>query len=458
MKILIVEDEEAIAYSLKCSFKEHEVDVFYDSIKVIESLKSGKEYDILFIDFKLSSLSGLDVLIEAKKYLTSYRSLLITAYSSKDLLEDTINKDLINGIVNKPIEDFDDFKEKVNRLYQELLEERKEKIKLDFLQSRYTDSTLVYESVAMKKIVTTAKKYAKSNANVIITGENGVGKDIVANILHYDSKRYNKPFVKVNCAAIPENLFESELFGYRKGAFTGATTDKPGKFELANEGTIFLDELGELPLHLQSKLLRVIENKEVSSLGSTSPVKIDVRVISATNKNLKELIEAGKFREDLFYRLNVLNINIPALRDRSEDISVLANHFLSLIISEEGGPIKIFDESAIIELSSYNYKGNIRELKNIVYRLYLNCESTVIFDHNIKLLLENDSINYDSNLFIETRPFSEFRDLSDKKYLQKQLELNGFSISKTAKNLQLHVSNLSRKLKELNIIVKKHGS
>ncbi len=207
-------------------------------------------------------MSGLDVLIEAKKHLASYRSLLITAYSSKDLLEDAINKDFINGIVNKPIEDFDDFKEKVNRLYQELLEERKEKIKLDVLQSRYTDSKLVYESVAMKEIVTTAKKYAQSNANVIITGENGVGKDIIANILHYDSKRYNNSFVKVNCAAIPDNLFESELFGYRKGAFTGATTDKPGKFELANEGTIFLDELGELPLHLQSKLLRVIENEK----------------------------------------------------------------------------------------------------------------------------------------------------------------------------------------------------
>ena len=241
-----------------------------------------------------------------------------------------------------------------------------------------SDHVLIFKCQAMKNVVRSAKKYALSNAHIQICGENGAGKEIIANIIHLHSKRCDKPIIKINCSAIPYALMESELFGHIKGAFTGAMVDKKGKFEMANGGTILFDEIGDLPLQNQPKLLRVIESKELTPLGSTTPVKIDVRILSSTNKDLKKMVQEGSFREDLYHRLAVLNIYIPPLRERKEDIPLLASYFLKLIADEESGPAKEFSSEAVSCIVNKEYSGNVRELKNLIYRMYLCSEGAII--------------------------------------------------------------------------------
>ncbi len=295
-----------------------------------------------------------------------------------------------------------------------------------------------------------------SNGRVLISGENGTGKELVARKIHSESTRRNKPFVEVNCAAIPETLIESELFGHEKGAFTGATTMKKGKFELADGGTIFLDEIGDMSLATQAKVLRVLQEQEFQRVGGIKTIKVDVRVIAASNKNLKEELKKGNFREDLFYRLNVIPISVPPLRERKEDIPLLINHFIMEFSRENGARPKKIEADAVELFQQYPWPGNVRELKNAVERLMIMVQPPMIATADVLKILRSDSDPSEAGDFRFQR-YNSFKDAVDafeREYIANKLRENNWNISKTAEDLQLDRSHLYRKIKSLNIEVK----
>ncbi len=299
------------------------------------------------------------------------------------------------------------------------------------------EESLITKSPVFKRVLDKAKSVAEYPVNVLIEGETGTGKSLLAKYIHYNSPRRNGPFVKVNCAAIPENLLEVELFGYVKGAFTGAIKDKPGKVEIADEGTLFLDEIGDMPIYLQAKILNLVQNGEFERLGDTKTRRVNIRIIAATNKNLKELIKKGEFREDLYYRLNVVNLKLPPLRERSEDIPILLKHFLEKYSRIYNKRIKGFSPDAVKLLLNYKFPGNVRELENIVERALIICEGHYIKEEDIVEYLD-ESINY--------------RNLSDdREKILQVLKQTGFNKTLAAKMLGMHRTTLWRKLKEIGL-------
>jgi transcriptional regulator with GAF, ATPase, and Fis domain/serine/threonine protein kinase len=345
---------------------------------------------------------------------------------------------------------------------ERIKEENVQLKKLARLQSRHIKSfgevNLVTQDAAILELLEAAERYAQASANVLITGESGVGKEIFAHLVHRNSDRKAEPFVKVNCSAIPESLFESEFFGYEKGAFTGALKTKKGKFELANKGTLFLDEVGDFPLSQQGKLLRILEDSEIMRLGGDRPVKVDVKVICATNKDLGARVREGAFRQDLYFRLNVLHLHIPALRERQEDIPVLADYFLSQVVNREGGREKYFDDEALLYLQNRDFPGNVRELRNLVHRAYLSTTGDVISRPDIeRQSLEQKISSSDQesleSLFDKTMPLKELKELFEMRYLTAQLKKHRYNVSQTARSLDVQPSALFRKLKSLNIKV-----
>jgi two-component system nitrogen regulation response regulator NtrX len=286
---------------------------------------------------------------------------------------------------------------------------------------------------------------AKSNGRVLILGESGSGKELIAHLLHEHSSRVEKPFVEMNCAAIPQELIESELFGHEKGSFTGAFERKKGKFELADEGTLFLDEVGDMSLTTQSKVLRVMETQEFQRVGGNKNIKVDVRIIAATNKDLIEEVKKRNFREDLLYRLNVIPISVPPLRERKEDIPALVEHFLSYFAVEYGQKPKRITEDGLKALESYEWPGNIRELRNMIERLVIMTPSNTITGKNIMMMSATRS-----DYFVFST-LKEARDSFEKDFIIKKLEENNWNISKTAEILDIERSNLHRKIKAYEI-------
>ncbi len=343
----------------------------------------------------------------------------------------------------------------------------------------YGDIQLVTQDERLLQIIDKSSRFAQTTANVLITGDSGVGKEIFAHLIHMNSERQDKPFVKINCAAIPEALFESEFFGYEKGAFSGAVKTKKSKFELAHGGTLFLDEVAEFPLAQQAKLLRALEDGEITRVGGSRPLKVNVKVICATNKNLAQLVRDGRFRQDLFFRLNVLHLQIPALLERRDDIPVLASYFLARIANQEGGREKYFDDGALIFLKNLDLPGNVRELRNLIHRVYLSTEKDVVTREDIEnCRLQKDghpSVVFEGSgealyrpaaadggasdalaaFFQQTQPFREVKTLFETRYLAAQLKKHNYNVSQTAKSLGLQPSALFRKLKSLDIQVKK---
>lgn len=348
----------------------------------------------------------------------------------------------------------------IDQLKQELQESKEisERYQREIQKLRLKDQKslkkIIYRSSIMEKLIEQAKKVAEFDSTVLISGESGVGKEVLANIIHESSNRFEKPFVKINCGAIPESLLESELFGYEKGAFTGANKDgKMGLFQLADHGTIFLDEIGEMPLPLQVKILRVLQEREIQRIGGTKPIKVNIRVIAATNKNLKELIQQGNFREDLYYRLNVVPLEIPPLRKRKEDIPVLVDYFTRNFNSKYGTHKK-FSLEAIQEIQKFEWKGNIRELQNCVERLIVTMNDDEVKLEEVKTLLAyntNDAtlpfgIQYDYDL-------KETISLVEKYILEHAVKKHKTTV-KIAQVLNLTQSAVSKKLKKYKIPLK----
>ena len=381
-KILIIDDERSIRRALREILEFEEYDVFEaeNGQEGLDLLKAN-QYDLVFCDIKMPLLDGMEVLEAVKKTENDTPFIMISGHGTIETAVEAIRKGAFDFIekpldLNRILVTLRNVKERVSLVEQAtVLKSTIKKIK---------GSTIIGESEGICRIKDMVEKVAPSDARVLITGGNGTGKELVARSLHELSNRVKMPFIEVNCAAIPSELIESELFGHEKGAFTSAVKDKKGKFELAQGGTIFLDEIGDMSLAAQAKVLRALQENVIQRVGSEKDTKIDCRVLAATNKDLRKEIEAGRFREDLFHRIAIILIHVPALNDRRDDIPLLAEHFLTVVCNDHGISRKVFDEKAIQALTAINWTGNIRELRNVIERLVI-LAGDVITEQDVNL-------------------------------------------------------------------------
>jgi DNA-binding NtrC family response regulator len=335
-----------------------------------------QQYQVIVSDLFLPDINGLDILQNVRKVSPETEVIVVTGHASAQTAVRAMKEGAFDYIT-KPI-DFDELKIVVSKALE------KQKLLLENiylrrqLQGRFEFNNIIGNSPSMSLVFERMSRIVKTDSTVLITGESGTGKELVARALHYNGARRERPFIAVNCSAIPETLLESELFGHVRGAFTGAIKDKPGKFEAANHGTIFLDEIGTLPLHLQAKLLRVLQEYEVERVGSNKPVKLQVRVISATNVDLEDMVKRGEFREDLYYRLNVIPLHLPPLRERQQDIMYLSAFFLEKQCRLMGRPLCTINKQVLDALEQYSWPGNVRELENLIERMIALTDATVI--------------------------------------------------------------------------------
>ncbi len=366
-KILIIDDQRAIRNTLKeiLEYESHEVELAEDGMQGIELFKKDK-FDLVFCDIKMPKMDGIEVLDAIMKIRNDIPIIMISGHGNIDTAVECIKKGAYD-FVEKPLD--------LNRLLVIVKNacEKKELVVETKTLKRKVSKTyeMIGESESIKHVKDIIEKVAPTDARVLITGPNGTGKELVARWLHEKSNRKDKPFIEVNCAAIPSELIESELFGHEKGSFTSAVKQRKGKFEQANGGTLFLDEIGDMSLKAQAKVLRTLQENVVSRIGSDKDIKVNVRVLAATNKNIKQEIDNNNFREDLYHRLSVILIKVPSLNERLEDIPLLADHFVSQICSELGIPAKTIEKSAIKELQKINWTGNIREFRNVIERLII---------------------------------------------------------------------------------------
>jgi len=378
-KILVIDDEKSIRSTLKeiLEYEKYDVDLAEDGKSGLELFKNNK-YDIVLCDIKMPKMDGIEVLEKIFSTASDTPVVMISGHGNIDTAVEAIKKGAFD-FIEKPLD--------LNRL---LITIRNAMDKSDLITEtkvlkRKVSKTydMVGEAPAIKEVKDMIERVAPTDARVLITGSNGTGKELVARWLHEKSSRASAPFVEVNCAAIPSELIESELFGHEKGAFTSAHKQRKGKFEQAQGGTIFLDEIGDMSLSAQSKVLRALQENRISPVGSDKDIKVDVRVIAATNKDLKKEIEDNNFREDLYHRLSVILINVPSLNDRLEDIPLLADHFIKLVCEEHGMPEKSITDKAIKELQSITWTGNIREFRNVMERLIILCPKEIT-DKDVK--------------------------------------------------------------------------
>ena len=375
-KILVIDDEAAIRNTLKeiLEYEKHEVDIAKNGFEGIDFIEKNK-YDIVLCDIKMPKMDGIEMLEKVHETHADIPVVMITGHGSVDTAVEALKKGAYD-FIEKPLD--------LNRLLVTIRNatEKKDLVKETKKLKRRINKTyeMVGNSDKIQKIKNMIDRVAPTNARVLITGGNGTGKELVARWLHEKSENPDNPFVEVNCAAIPNELIESELFGHEKGAFTSAHKKRQGKFELAHTGTIFLDEIGDMSLAAQAKVLRVLEENKISPVGSNKEIKVKVRIIAATNKNLKEEIKNNNFREDLYHRLSVIIVHVPTLNERIEDIPMLAEYFLNMSLEDYNMPkINITDE-AITELQKINWTGNIREFRNVIERLVILCENKITAD------------------------------------------------------------------------------
>jgi two-component system response regulator AtoC len=381
-RILIADDEQPIIDLLTDLLVGEEYDVVgvASGTAVLEQLQGEHGFGLLLVDLQMPGLSGLDLIERLRKDGIDIPVILITGQGTSSIAIRAMQIGAYDYL-NKPF-DLDEVLVVVKRLFehQELASRVRTLEQRADLRER-----MIGQSPAMNQIYKTIGRVAGSDASVLITGETGTGKELAANLIHQNSARRGGPLVKVNCAALPETLIESELFGHEKGAFTGAVAQRKGRFELAHKGTIFLDEVGEITLPVQKKLLRVLQEGEIERVGGTGVVKVDVRVLTATNRDLLEEVKAGNFREDLYYRLNVINLHMPPLRERRSDIPVLIEHFLDKYRYKPGAPPTRISEEALELLEKYDWPGNVRQLENEIERAVVLAQGSVITSHNLNL-------------------------------------------------------------------------
>ncbi|MEJ5264093.1 MAG: sigma-54 dependent transcriptional regulator [Bacteroidales bacterium] len=371
--ILVVDDERSIRNTLKdvLEYEKHTVELAEDGMSALQLIQQ-KEFDLVLCDIKMPQMDGTELLEKIMQVSPDTQVVMISGHGNIETAVESIKKGAFD-FIEKPLD--------LNRLLvtiKNALDKTQLLTHTRVLKKKVSKGyEIVGQSEAIRKVLEMADKVAPTDARVLIMGPNGSGKELIARRIHDMSRRANAPFVEVNCAAIPSELIESELFGHEKGSFTSAIKDRKGKFELAHGGTLFLDEIGDMSLDAQAKVLRALQENKISRVGSEKEIKVDVRVIAATNKNMQEEIRANRFREDLFHRLSVVIINVPSLNERKEDIPLLAEHFIELFCNEYGKPLKKIHPDAIAQLQQFNWTGNIREFRNVIERLIIFCDNEI---------------------------------------------------------------------------------
>ncbi len=445
--ILIVEDErnvrEAMAKFLRTDYN---VSIAEDGLRAINMIKKN-DYDIVLTDLIMPEADGFKVLEECLKKDPQPSCIVISAYSSaengfeakakgaEDFIVKPINLDYLRDSIKKAIEK--------RQLKIENLELKKRLLERDVTRK------IIGNSAAIHDVLETLRQVAETRATVLILGESGTGKELAARALHEMSKR-NGPFIAVHCAALPTNLLESELFGHEKGAFTGATEQRKGRFELADGGTLFLDEIGEIDQTVQVKILRVLETRTFERVGGTEPIYTDVRVVAATNKDLRQLVEDGKFREDLFFRLFVVTVNLPPLRERKEDIPILFRYFVDEIARENNRKIEGISEAAMNVLCSYNWPGNIRELRNCAERMVILSKKTFLDLDTVPTHIRNNLNSTTKRRIFKAEPFLDLNK-NEERLIRQVLDETKWNVTKAAKILGISRRTLHRKIHALNL-------
>lgn len=440
IKLLIVDDEPNSTKLLKKVLvkKGYSVDESNNSTEALDMIKEG-DYNIIISDLQMPNFSGMD-LLKAKPDDAVF--IMITGYGSINSAVESMKLGAFDYI-NKPF-NLEEFQIKVDKAAEKITLTNQIRKLRSQVEETYSFSNIIGKSKKMVNVFEFIKNVSKTLVNVLIEGQSGTGKELVSKAIHYNSQRKNGPFVAINCSAIPDNLLESELFGHVRGAFTGAIETQRGVFEQANGGTLLLDEIAEMPLNLQAKLLRVIENWEIKPLGSDRVKKVDVRLISATNQNLKELIKQKKFREDLYYRISTVTLSLPPLNDRREDIPLLVNHLINKF-SEKFGRKFFITADALNILIKYDWKGNIRELENVLERAAISSESGKMDVNDFKFMQSSESTE---------SPFSNIDNVGLKEierlYIRKILEENNWNKLRVAQILGIDRKTLYKKIKEYN--------
>ncbi|QAR32639.1 sigma-54-dependent Fis family transcriptional regulator [Geovibrio thiophilus] len=455
-KILIIDDDTSLCYGMKRVLSgRYSVSTVSSSEEAFEHLGNGS-FSLILLDYRLGSENGLEVLEKIKELSRTVPVVMLTAFGTSDTVLDSFKLGAADFLV-KPV-DYEELTDCIEKYA------RPEKIScgedaLPVEELGETGSAFVGSSRKIRDVFKLIATVANSNTPVFITGESGTGKELIAGLVHERSHRRDKPFVVINCAAIPRELLESELFGYVKGAFTGAHQDRTGKFEAAHTGTLFLDEIGELPVELQSKMLRVLQNGTIERLGSNKSVHVDVRIVSATNRNIAELIAAGEFRSDLFYRLNVVDIKLPPLRERTDDIPPLAAFFAAKYSLEAGKSICCIDREVVDIFRAYSWPGNIREMQNVIKKAVILSSSNRITESDIQLAGQEAEKPESSSAAVWEYFFAKFPSDTlnssveelEKILIEKSLLKNSNHLTHTAEELGITRVTLNAKMKKYGI-------
>jgi two-component system nitrogen regulation response regulator NtrX len=447
-RILVIDDEQGIRAALGqlLEYEGYEVHTVANATDGIAEYQKFRPH-LVFLDVKMAGMDGMEGLKKIRELDPAATVVMISGHATirtaveatqagaYEILEKPLDTDRILVMLRNALSHLD-------------LQEENARLK----QSIEAPFEIVGKTPVMRALMEKIEKVASTPARVLISGENGTGKELVARALHRMSPRANKPFVEVNCAAIPGELIESELFGHMKGSFTGAISDRAGKFESAHKGTLFLDEIGDMSLAAQAKVLRVLQDNVITRIGSSKPISVDVRVIAATNKTLESEIAAGKFREDLYYRLNVVPIHVPPIRERREDIPTLAQYFAATLSAREGIPPRTLTPDALERLTSLDWPGNVRELRNTVERLLILAPDPEISARDIDRLAGQRALD-DAGLatLTQCRTFEEFKDAAERAFLLNKLREFDWNVSETARAVEMPRSNLYKKIERYSL-------
>ncbi|HEY4620031.1 MAG TPA: sigma-54 dependent transcriptional regulator [Nitrospirota bacterium] len=445
--ILIVDDEKGILDALSAVLDDegYTVSTAENGSEALKKIKDDTP-SVILLDVWLPDIDGLEILREIR---SAYPGVAVIVMSGHGTIETAVRATKLGAYdyIEKPLS-----MERVHLIVKHAIEQQRLELENVQLKGRIEKwYEIIGESPSMRSLKEQILVVGRSNSRVLITGENGTGKELIARSVHRASQRADKPFIAVNCAAIPETLIESELFGHEKGAFTGAVSVQRGKFEIADSGTLFLDEIGDMSLNTQAKVLRVLQEQEFQRVGGTRNIRVDVRLITATNKNLSDEIKKGAFREDLFYRINVIILNAPPLRERKEDIPLLAEHFLNEVIREQGLKDKRLTDQSIELMKGYDWPGNVRELRNLMERVAIMTAGDRINPADLSIIAGAQQQNVSTLINAGSGSLKDARAGFERYFILEKLRENKWNITKTAEDLKIERSNLHRKIKLLGI-------
>ncbi|MFB3851550.1 MAG: sigma-54-dependent transcriptional regulator [Acidobacteriota bacterium] len=452
-RLVIFDDDKANLLTMKKALEkvDYEIFAFNDPEEGLKFLQTTDTIDLVLSDLKMPKVTGIEILKSVKQKDPSVGVILITAFGSVESAVEAMKLGA-DDYIGKPIDIYE-----LRKRVSAFVEKRKLSKEVNLLKSRldkrFGFENIIAHSPNMKELLERVRIVANTRATVLIVGESGTGKELIANAIHQNSDRKGKPFLPINCAAIPSNLVESELFGYEKGAFTGAEKTHPGRFEQADGGTLFLDEIAELPLELQAKLLRVLEEKVVYRVGGTKGIAVDVRIVAATHRDLQEKVKEQKFREDLYFRLKVVELKIPPLRERKSDIPFLFNHFLNEFCKEHKKEISSVSKELLDFCENYTWQGNVRELKNLVERMVIfsSKDTLSLDDLPPEMIKEIPIVNQEDSNNSKKLPYLDLS-LLEKEAILKALEETDGNKTQAAKLLGIGLRTLHRKLNEYNIV------